>query len=252
MLAIFRKEMRAYFLSPMAYIVMAIFLFLSGILFFVRLEYFSEMRQPGMDMNITEFITRPLFNNLSFLFLIILPIITMRTLAEEKKQGTLELLFTYPLTEWQMIMGKFLGALCVPGAIILLTSSYFVLLHRLSSVGGVSGVEWPAVLSGYLGLLLMTTAFLSLGLWASSITEHQVVAFILSFGVSLFLWIANWLQQRTSGPMYEIFQALSIQEHFENFSKGVIHTTDILYYICFALFFLFMTSRNLEARKWRG
>jgi len=261
MFAIFKKEMRAYFLSPTAYIVMAIFLFVSGWLFDARLNWYSmyamrAMQQPGADMNLTEFITRPLFNNLCFLFLIVLPIVTMRTFAEEKRQGTLELLFTYPLTEWQMILGKFLGALTVPGIIMILTSSYFVLLHKLTSAGAApgaaSGVEWPTIITGYLGLLLMTAAFLSLGLWASSLTEHQVVAFIITFGTLLFLWIVSWGQQMIQGPAGEIFQSLSIQEHFDNFSKGVILTTDVLYYVCFTLFFLFLTSQNLEARKWRG
>ncbi|MCD6310486.1 MAG: ABC transporter permease subunit [Candidatus Eremiobacteraeota bacterium] len=252
--AVFKKELRSYFSSPLAYILMAIFLCILGFLFINLLSYFSKLsvsalRSPMyMDrVNASDSVLRPLFDNFAFLFLIVIPILTMKSFAEEKRLGSIELLFTYPLTEFQLIMGKFLAVFIVGGIMVGLTILFPVILNIF-----VPQMEWGIVLSGYIGVFLLLCAFLSLGLWASSLCDNLVIAYMVAFGGSLLFWVLGWLKHLYSGTLMEFLGNLGFIEHLQNFSKGVIDTADIVFFILFSVFFLFCTYLSLESRKWKG
>lgn len=249
--ALIRKELRAYFLSVMGYVVPCVFLFLAGMAFSYMVNSASqEFMTQSQDLNVTEQIIRPLFGNfMRFLFLIILPLMTMRAFAEEKRLGTLELLFTYPVTDWQLVLSKLIGAFCAVFLVMLPALVYPLLLQTM---GGVR-IEWPVIATGYLGTFLLTLTFICMGLWTSSITDSQVVAVALTFGLMLLFWLAGILQNFTTNyQLGQVFQQLSILEHYDNFYKGIIDSSDVLYYLSVSGFFLFLTLKALESRKWRG
>ncbi len=255
MIAIFKKDLANYFKSPIAYATTPILLFICGLLYFLRVYYYSMMSMQ-MSMNpmyakqfsINDQIIMPLISNMAFLLIFFIPLFTMRLFSEEKRQGTLELLFTYPLTEWQLIIGKLLSCAVVVLTGVLLTLSYPLLLVRY-----VPTLDWSNVLTGYLGLVLMVLSFIALGMWISSLTDSQVVASFATFGALLFFWIIGWFSQASSTSSYtKIFSAICTLTHLENLTKGVIDTNDIVYFICFIGLFLYLTYSNLLSRKWKG
>ena len=186
------------------------------------------------------------FGNLAVIFLFIVPLFTMRLLAEEKRSGTMELLFTFPLTDWGVIMGKFLAALLLYALLLAITVLYSL------AFATVLKLDWGAIAVGYLGLLLLGGAFLALGLFCSSLTENQIIAAIIAFSLMLLFWIIGWYEE-LGPPAYQgFFKYISTMGHFDAFSRGVLDTRDILYYLGFIFFFLFLTKRQLESRQWRG
>jgi ABC-2 type transport system permease protein len=205
----------------------------------------AQNPQLAGTLNPLQVVFRSFFEDLGFIFLLMTPIFTMRLLAEEKRSGTAELLFTYPLADWAVIFGKFLAALTVWGAFLALTFVYpviFALLTRL---------DWGQMVSGYLGLLFLGGACLSLGLFVSSLTENQIIAAISAFALLLLFWLIG-VQQESGSAWGSLFGALSLREHLPSLARGVIDTRDILYYLCFTFFFLFLTKRQLESRRWRA
>jgi len=250
-LAIANKELRSYFASPIAYIVLGFFAVLYGWFYVTILDYFvrasMQMNQFGpQSMNINQQMIRLLLQNVTVLLLFVLPMITMRTYAEEKRSGTIELLLTSPLTDFQIIMGKFLGALALYAVMLLITMVHIGLLFVYGKP------EWKPIVSAYLGLLLMGGCFISVGLFISSLTKNQIVAVMATFAVFLFLWVINWIGS-FSGPQVEkITSYLSIIEHFEDFAKGVIDTTHVIYYLSFMTFGLFLTAKSVDSERWRG
>jgi ABC-2 type transport system permease protein len=250
-LAIANKELRSYFASPIAYIVLGFFALLYGWFYVTILNYFvqqsMQMSQFGpQSMNINQQMIRLLLQNVTVLLLFVLPMITMRTYAEEKRSGTIELLLTSPLTDFQIIMGKFLGALALYALMLLITTVHIGLLFVYGKP------EWKPILSAYLGLFLMGGCFISAGLFISSLTKNQIVAVMATFAVFLFLWVINWIGS-FSGPQVEkITSYLSIIEHFDDFAKGVIDTTHIIYYLSFMTFGLFLTAKSVDSERWRG
>ena len=252
-LAVFKKEMRAYFASPIAYAVSAIFLLISGYFFYAILSYFSLISvqasmNPAMaqGLNVTDGIFRPLFTNLSVVLLFMMPLITMRLFSEERKQGTLELLLTYPLRDGEVLFGKFLAATCICSLMLLVTAIYPLLLSLWSEV------ELYPILTGYLGLLLLAMAFISLGILFSSLTENQIVAAVLAFGALLLFWMIGWAATLAEGDWGLVFRHLSIFEHLSSFARGVIEIKDVAYYLGMTSFFLFATLKSLEIRRWKG
>jgi ABC-2 type transport system permease protein len=169
----------------------------------------------------------------------------MRLLAEEKRSGTAELIFTYPLPDWAVILGKFLAAFAVFATFLVLTFCYPVIFAFLTRM------DWGQVASGYLGVLLLGGACLSLGLFASSLTQNQIIAAISAFALLLLFWLIGAQQDVGSAPG-GILAAISLREHLPNLARGVIDTKDLLFYICFTYFFLFLTKRQLESRRWRA
>jgi ABC-2 type transport system permease protein len=202
--------------------------------------------QMGRDLNVTDAVLRPLFSNLSVILLLLMPLVTMRLFAEERRSGTIELLLTYPVRDGAVLAGKYLAAFTMYGVMVAGTLAYPAMLASFTRV------EWGPLLTGYLGLLMMGGMFLAVGLFASSLTENQVVAAIVTFGVLLMFWIIGWTAEFAGGPLGAVLTHLSILEHNDTFSKGVLDTKDVLYYLNFTALALFMALRSLESRRWSG
>jgi ABC-2 type transport system permease protein len=176
----------------------------------------------------------------------VFPAITMRTYSEEKRQGTIELLLTSPLTDVEIILGKFLGAMTLYAAMLAVTLIHISLLFLYGNP------EWKPIATGYLGLLLMGGCFLSVGLLISSLTKNQVVAAMATFAVFLMLWVINWIGAFVGPTAQAVLQYLSITEHFDDFSRGIIDTKHLIYYLSFIAFGLFLTMKSVDSERWRG
>jgi ABC-2 type transport system permease protein len=253
MAAIYRKELSFFFNSIIAYVVLMIFLLVAGYFFYNLLAYFNlvsiqAMQNPllAQKLSITEGILTPLFGNISIVLLLILPLLTMRLLSEERKSGTAELLFTYPISDWDVLLGKYFATLTVFAAMIGCTILYPLLLGRFADI------EIGPLASSYLGLFLLGMSYISMGLFFSSISENQIVAGVLTFGFGLLFLIIGWATPFVSPWLAQVIGQLSILEHLDNFTKGVIDTNDIVFYLCFTSFFLFCSSRVLESNRWRS
>jgi len=251
-LAIAEKEIRSYFASPIAYIMIGLFSLLFGWFFYVYLMAFVQQSEQmmqfggGAGTNVNQMMIRGLFQNTAVIILFVMPMITMRTYSEEKRSGTIELLLTSPLTDFEIIMGKFVGAMGLFCAMLLVTLIDVAILFRLGNP------EWRPIAAGYLGLLLMGGCFISLGLLISSLTKNQVVAGVVTFGLALFLWVISWLSSFSTGTMGTLASYLSLIDHFDDFSKGVIDTTHLAYYLSFITFGLFLTAKSVDSERWRG
>jgi ABC-2 type transport system permease protein len=245
--------MRLYFTSPIAWVVLTIFLFISGYFFYSIFAFFSmasmqSMMNPAMgrDLNVTDNVMRPLFSNLSVILLLLMPMVTMRLFAEERRSGTIELMLTYPVRDGAVLVGKYLAALVLYVTMLAITLAYPAMVWYFARV------EWGPLLTGYLGLLLMGAAFLAVGVFASSLTENQIVASITTFGILLLFWVIGWTADYAGAPWGKLLSHLSLLEHFDSFAKGVLDTKDIIYYVNFIVLALFLTLRSLEARRWKG
>jgi len=252
-LAIAGKELRSYFASPIAYIVIGTFALLYGYFFVAILAYFvrASMQMGQMNMgpqavNINQDMLRPVLQNVTVLSLFLLPMVTMRTYSEEKRSGTIELLLTSPLTDFQIIMGKFLGALALYAMALAVTLIHTALLFVYSTP------EWKPIVTAYIGLLLMGGCFISVGLFISSLTKNQIVAAVITFAVFLFLWIINWIGSLAGPTVAALTGYLAIVEHFDDFAKGVLDTTHLIYYLSFITFGLFLTAKSVDMERWRG
>ena len=253
-IAIAQKELKSYFASPIAYIVIGLFALLYGYFFVAILAYFvrqsMQMGQLGAQgpqvMNVNQMMIRPLLLNVTVLVLFVMPMVTMRTYSEEKRSGTIELLLTSPLTDFQIIVGKFLGALALYATMLAVT-----LLH-ISILFVFGRPEWKPIATAYLGLLLMGGCFISVGLLISSLTKNQIVAGMVTFAVFLFLWVINWIGSFSGPTVEKLTNYLSIIDHFDDFSKGVIDTSHLVYYLSFITFGLFLTAKSVDSERWRG
>jgi ABC-2 type transport system permease protein len=252
-LPVFKKEMRLYFGSPVAYVVFTFFLLISGWFFSQIFLFYSDasMRsfmQPqfGQNLNVIENVMRPLFTNMSVVLLFFIPMLTMRLFAEEKRSGTIELLLTAPLTDFQIIMGKFLGAMGLFAAMMAVTLPHVAILFAYGNP------EWKPIVTGYLGLLLFGGCFVSLGLFISSLTTNQIVAAVVTFSVFLMLWVINWLGSFSTGWVADVTNYLSITDQLDDFTKGVIDTSHLIYYVSFITFGLFLTAKAVDTERWRG
>jgi ABC-2 type transport system permease protein len=250
---IFKKEMRLYFTSPVAWVVFTIFLVIAGYFFYSIFAFFTlasmqSAMNPAMarDLNVTDSVMRPLFSNISVILLLLMPVVTMRLFAEERRSGTIELLLTYPVRDGAVLAGKYLAALVLYAIMIALTLLYPAIVVYFARL------EWGPVVTGYLGLLLMGATFIAVGVFASSLTENQIVAALTTFGVLLIFWVLGWSADYAGGAVGRVLQFLSILEHNESFAKGVMETKDVLYYVNFIALALFLTLRSLEARRWKG
>jgi len=250
---IYKKEMRLYFTSPIAWVILTIFLFIAGYFFYSIFAFFTlasmqSAMNPAMgrDLNVTDSVLRPLFSNVSVILLLLMPLVTMRLFAEERRAGTIELLLTYPVRDGAVLVGKYLAGLTLYALMLALTLVYPLLVFYFARV------EWGPLATGYLGLLLMGATFLAVGIFASSLTENQIVASIITFGVLLIFWVSGWSSDYLGGTWGRVLSHLSLIEHFDSFAKGVLDTRDVLYYVDFTIVALFLTLRSLEARRWKG
>lgn len=232
--AIARREVRAYFTSPVGYVVLALFLFLAGVFFatIVRDTRTAAMIGP--------------FSNIIVLLLFLSPIITMRLFAEEKKLGTLELLMTKPVNDWAVVVGKFLAALFYVLLMLVPTAIYVGVLFRYGNP------DLGPILTGYLGVVLVAISFVSLGMFASVLTENQIIAVVLSFVFLLVFWVIDSLIGATATfAGATAFGYLSLSTHFDDFLRGVIDVKDVVYFVSFVAFWLFATTKVLGSRKWK-
>ena len=250
LLAIADKELRSYFASPIAYILIGFFLLPFGVFFYLYLNSFVkqslQMAQYGGAMNINQQVIRYVLQNASVIILFIMPMITMRTYSEEKRSGSIELLLTSPVTDLEIILGKFFGALGLYVAILAVTLLYIAVLFVYGNP------EWRPIVAAYLGLLLMGGAFVSIGLLISSTTNNQIVAGVVTFVVFLLFWIIGWFADTAGPTIGPITSWLSITEHFDDFSKGIIDTKHVLYYLSLITFGLFLTAKTVDMERWRG
>jgi ABC-2 type transport system permease protein len=276
-LAIAWRELRTYFSSPLAYVVIGVFVFVSGLFFWISLAQFSDLclrygNNPYVfnQLNVNDLVIRPLFGTIGVVFLLMLPAVSMRLLAEERRAGTAELLFTCPVTTPQIVLGKYLGA-----AFLLMVMLAITLVYPLLILTKVRPDMAPALV-GYLGVLLMGLTILSIGLFVSSLTDNQIVAAVGAFGANLLLWIVGWAAAATQsltlggllnsvtlglwekvglgtgGPtLGDLFNRLSITGHFQDFRKGLIDTEHMVFFLTAIIFALFLTQRVLESRRWR-
>jgi ABC-2 type transport system permease protein len=250
-LAIAGKELRGYFASPIAYVVIGLFALLYGWFFYVPLSFFNrQSMQMGMGMggtlNINQMLIAPMLSNATVVILFLMPMITMRTYSEEKRSGTIELLLTSPLTDTQIILGKFLGAMALYAAMLSVTLVHMAILFLYGNP------DWKPVATGYLGLLLMGGSFLSVGLLISSLTKNQIVAAVATFATFLMLWVINWIGSFVGPTAQAVLSQLSITDHFDDFAKGVIDTKHLVYYLSFISFGLFLTAKSVDSERWRG
>ena len=248
-LAIAEKEIRTYFASPIAYVIIGLFTLLFGWIFFAYLSYFlrnSEQMMGGGNVNVNQQVISGVLQTCAVIVLFVMPMITMRTYSEEKRSGTIELLLTSPVTDIQIILGKFLGALALYVAMLAVTVLYVLLLFWYGNP------EWRPIVAGYLGLLLMGGCFLSVGLLVSSLTKNQIVSAVATFAVFLFLWMINWNVDSSGPTTREILNYLSITEHFGDFARGIIDTKHVIYYLSFITFGLFLTAKSVDSERWRG
>jgi ABC-2 type transport system permease protein len=250
-LAVAGKELRAYFHSPIAYLVMALFAVLCGFFFYnytaafvVQTFRMMATGQMAPNVSINEYIIRPLFEGvLTVVLLLLIPLVTMRLFAEEKRSGTIELLLTSPLTDLQIILGKFLGALALYTVLMLLGFLYIGLLFLYGNPSA------KPLLGDALGLFLFGGALLSLGMWISTFTRNQIIAGVVAFALFLLLYVFDWVNAYSSSTAGRVMSYMALTTHFDNFAKGVIDSSDVVYYLSVIVMGIFLTARSVEALK---
>ncbi|MDB5107315.1 MAG: ABC-type transport system involved in multi-copper enzyme maturation, permease component [Candidatus Binatus sp.] len=243
MLAMTRKELRSYFAFPLVYVLAGVFAVLAGYYAYTDLVFFVTI---AFSRDIIQNYWQLLFSDLRLCMLLTLPFITMRQFAEERKLGTVELLYTYPLRDGEILGGKFLASVAIFLMMLLLTTLYPIYLYT---------VHWFPLFplfAGYTGLLLIGCAFIACGIFISSLCESQVMAGMGTITLLLFFWILNWNEAIFQGSWLAIVRSFSLFDQFGGFAKGVIDLDHIAYFIFFIMFFLFLTLRSMEARKWTG
>src|SRR5215467_27499 len=251
-MAIAGKELRGSFASPIAWVMMGLFAILFGFFFTQFLAYFVRQGMQAQfgggppQQNINMELIRPLLSNASVLVLFLLPMVTMRTYSEEKRSGTIELLLTSPLTDFEIIAGKFLGTVGLYAALLVVTALYVAILFWFGRP------EWRPLVAGYLGLLLLGSCFIAIGLFISSMTKNQMVAGAATFVVALLFWVISWFSESVGPTTSQVLSYLSITEHFDDFAKGVIDTKHVIYYLSFISFGLFLTLKSVDSERWRG
>jgi gliding motility-associated transport system permease protein len=252
-LAIAHKELKSYFSTPIAYVVIGFFALLFGYFFYAMLVIFNQQSAQfggaeGGAVDINQQLIRPLFLNASVILLFVLPLITMRTYSEEKRSGTIELLLTSPVTDVEIILGKFLGAMALYAAMLAITVIHMLVLFSYAN----PKPEWTVPVIGYIGLLLMGGCFISVGLLISSLTKNQIVSGMVTFAVFLLLWVINWIASFTGPTTQSVLNYLSITDHFDDFTRGIVDTKHLIYYFSVMSFGLFLTARSVDTERWKG
>jgi len=228
--AVYKKDVMSLFFSPVAYITVALFMFL------VSLMGAGNMYQASM---------RDVFGYMSLFMIFVIPMATMRVFSEEMRQGTIELLMTSPAPLWALVIGKFAAVMTLIAAIFALSGEFVIFIAKYGKP------DWGPMVSGYIGLLLLSSAFVSIGVFSSSLTKNQFISAVICFVVMLFFMVINTLSEFFGpGAASEVLNQLAIFTHFYDFDKGLITLSNVVYYIGFTFLFLFLTVRNLEMRRW--
>jgi ABC-2 type transport system permease protein len=247
-----RKELQSYFVSPVAYLLLTMFAIIFGFFFWNSVGYFnmvgleSQMRGQAFPMSVNEYVIRPLLSNVSVIGLFFIPMITMRLFAEEKRIGTIELLATSPIRDMEIIIGKWLSAVILYGALLLFTAINFAFLFRYGNP------DWKPLAIGYLGLMLQAGGLLAIGTFISTLTKNQIIAGAATFGVCLLLWVLEWVAGYETAAWAKVLAYMSVVTHFESFSKGILDTKDAVFYVSVIFLGLFLTSRAMESLRWRS
>jgi len=242
LLVICRRELGAYFGSVIAYVLLAVFLILSGYFFYSDLIFFVLFGGFTLATGLWQFV----FLDMRLVAMLILPLITMRLFAEEKKLGTMELLWTYPVRDGEIVLGKFLAAFLFYSAMLIATGLGPLAFHQYQSF------DVAPVLAGYLGMLMLGAAFIACGLFVSSLTENQVVSAMVTYGILVLFWFLTWNEEAATHAVMRWLLGLSLFDRFFNFTRGVIDTKDVAFFGLFIGFFLFLTWQSLATRTWRG
>src|ERR1700756_3663503 len=249
---ILRKELNSYFVSPVAYLLLAMFAIIFGLFFWNSLGYFvymgmeSQMRGQMFPMNVNEELIRPLLSNISVVGLFLIPMITMRLFAEEKRSGTIELLVTPPVSDIEVILGKWLAALVLYSGMLLLTAVNFAFIFIYGKP------DWKPLVIGYLGLLLQAGALLAIGTFISTLTKNQIIAGAATFATCLLLWVLEWVSGYETSTWARVLSYMSVITHFESFGRGVIDFKDAVFYVTVIFVGLFFTARSMESLRWRS
>jgi ABC-2 type transport system permease protein len=229
------KEMRSYFVSPVAYIIVAFWLVATGFFFYASVTL-------GQEASL-----RNVFGVVIILLLLVTPALTMRLLSEESRTGTLELLLTAPVKDWAVVLGKFLGSLGLFAAMMLLTLFYPILLILYKG-----NPDWGPIWSGYIGLLLVGMLFLSVGLFASALTSNQMVSAVIAFVLLLLLFVISQLSQGVSSGLGDFLNKISVGQRFDPFQRGIVDIRDIIFFVSVSALVLFLTVQVVEARRYRA
>ena len=251
-ITICRRELKSYFSSPIAYLLMAMFAFLFGFFFWNAVGYFvalslrAQMSGQAMPMDLNEMVIRPLLMNVSVIGLFLIPLISMRLFAEEKRAGTIELLLTSPVYDMEIIVGKWLAATALYACLLGISALNFGFLFLYGQP------DWKPMLIGYLGLILQAGGLLAIGAFISTMTKNQIIAGGVTFGVCLMLWVLEWVAGYETATWATVLGYMSVVRHFEPFSKGVIDTRDFVYFASVIFVGLFLTARSLESLRWRA
>ncbi len=247
-----RKDLIILFRSPLAYILMACYLFIAGYFFASGVGYLQlvsiqlmQMPQAG-GFSAQDLVIAPYLQNAGVILLFFLPMLTMRGFSEEKRMGAFELLMSYPLSEAALVGGKLLSLAVFLGIMLLFSGLGPALLYFVLTP------ETAPLLAGYLGLLLMAVSFASLGLFLSTLTENQVVSAVLSFAALLLLWLLSWVKDIVPAGVQPVVEGLSLLSHFEPFTKGVLAASDVTYYLAFTAAFFWLSVLSLENQRWRA
>jgi ABC-2 type transport system permease protein len=250
-LPIYLREVRSIFYSPVAWLVLFAYYLLGGffwvapVMQYAQYSMMQAARNTGADMKLVDYLIAPYFGNVSVTFIFLLPLVSMRQLSEEKKSGTIEILFTWPFSDLDIVLGKWFASLTLLAAMLAPSLINFLMIADKTTL------PWAVVASGFTGIFLLGACYLSVGLFTSSLTENQVVAAALSFGALLFLFVLSWIENDASGPVKDLVGQLSILGHMQDLTKGLVNVKDVTYFILFTVLMLFGTLRVLESKKWR-
>jgi ABC-2 type transport system permease protein len=252
-MAVFKREVQAYFTQPIAYVVIGGLLLIVGFLYYLSWRWFlgvsfEAMRNPmfARELDLSAMVVGSTIGTVGVVSVFTLPLLTMRLWAEEKRSGTVELLLTFPLRDIDIVLGKFLAALTVYGVLLVLTLLYPLIAAQFGQL------DPGPILSGYLGTLLLGACLLALGFLCSTWTENQIVACAFAWVAFLFFWLIGHGADFAGGQLGTAFTHLSLANHHDSFVKGIVETHDIAYFILFCAFCLFLTLRSIESTRWRG
>ena len=260
--AIAKKELNIYFTTPIAYVVFATMSVIASYFFIAAVKQFLQTSMSAMQMpqyydpsrlNLTDFVVAPVVFNMGIFFAFVTPLVSMRLLAEEKKQKTFELLMTAPLRPFEIVLGKYLGGLVIVGITVLLLMLLPLILQFFaasSGTGGAGGIEWQTTLAAYFGLFMWAATALAIGMFISSLTDSQAVAAIISILLLLLLWLATWMAGGTDGAMRDVLSYLSASQHMVAFVRGIFDLKDLVYYLSWIVLAVFLTHRAVEAQRW--
>jgi ABC-2 type transport system permease protein len=245
-----RRELMSYFASPIAYAVMALYALIFGYFFYVGVRFFTspmlQQQSMGRPLNIHEMIVSPLVMNAAVTMMFLLPMLTMRVFAEDKRQGTIELLVTSPVSDVAIVVGKWLASWLLYASILGVAGLSLMLLFAWGAP------DWKPMAIAYLGLLLMGAGFLAIGTFLSSLTKNQIIAGVAGFCFLILMWVVSWMGQLDSGGFSSFMSKLSMLTHLESFSRGVIDTKDLAYFLSMTFLGLFLAVRSIESMRWRA